>query len=83
MSMRTLFRLLSVSLVDGGTGYVLGVRPRIARWGATDEEVAARLPGDEAVPEPDLETTRAVTIRAPAERVFPWLAQLGQGRGGF
>ena len=83
MSMRTRFRLLSVSLVVGGAAYLLGVRPRIARWGATDEEVVARLPGDEIVPEPDLETTRAVTIRAPAERVFPWLAQLGQGRGGF
>jgi hypothetical protein len=31
----------------------------------------------------DLQTTRAVTISAPAERVWPWLVQMGQGRGGL
>ncbi len=81
--MRTVFRLLSVSLLVGGAAYFLRIRPWITRWGATDEEVAARLPGDELVLMPDLQTTRAITIRAPAELVFPWLAQLGQGRGGF
>ena len=41
------------------------------------------LPGDEIVPHPALESTRAVAIRAPAEEVWPWLVQLGQDRGGF
>jgi hypothetical protein len=53
------------------------------RWGATDAEAAGTLPGDTFLPDPDLLATRAVTIKAPAEAVWPWLAQMGQGRGGF
>jgi hypothetical protein len=61
---------------------VLGLR-WMAHWGATGEELAAILPGDALVPQPDLTTTRAVTISARAADVWPWIAQLGQGRGGF
>jgi hypothetical protein len=53
------------------------------RWGATRDEAEQPLPGDELVPEPKLGYTRAITIKAPAERVWPWLAQMGQGRGGL
>ena len=59
------------------------VQPWYARWGATDEEVIARLPGDDIVQGAVSEQTRAITIHAPVERVWPWLAQLGQNRGGF
>jgi hypothetical protein len=41
------------------------------------------LPGDQLVSNPRLESTRAVTIRAPAAQVWPWLVQMGQGRGGL
>jgi hypothetical protein len=58
------------------------VRRWSADWGATTEELAAQLPGDEFV-ESDLTTTRAVTVYARAADVWPWIAQLGQGRGGF
>ena len=27
--------------------------------------------------------THAITIQAPVDRVWPWIAQIGQGRGGF
>jgi hypothetical protein len=53
------------------------------RWGATDEELKVGLPGDELVGAADLTATRAVTVRAGADVVWPWIAQLGQGRGGF
>src|SRR5215218_1614048 len=53
------------------------------QMGATDEDVRKGLPGDELVPHPALESTRAVTILAPAEEVWRWLVQLGQDRGGF
>jgi hypothetical protein len=52
-------------------------------WGATAAEAAAPLPGDEQVPATDLVATRAITVRATVERVWPWIAQLGQGRGGL
>jgi hypothetical protein len=53
------------------------------RWGADDDETSATLPGDEFLDEPDLVATRAGTIGVAADEVWPWLAQLGQGRGGL
>ncbi|MFP4513839.1 MAG: hypothetical protein ACLFRV_12900 [Acidimicrobiales bacterium] len=53
------------------------------RWGATHEELGRPMPGDELVKDPKLGYTRAITIDAPPEHVWPWLAQIGQGRGGF
>jgi hypothetical protein len=52
-------------------------------WGATAEETQLRLPGDELVPRPKWGFTYAVTIAAPPAEVWPWIAQIGQGRGGF
>jgi hypothetical protein len=54
-----------------------------ATWGATSEEQHRSLPGDEIVSSPVLQTTRAITIDAPPEAVWPWLVQMGQGRGGL
>lgn len=56
---------------------------RYRTWGATDEEVKQSLPGDDLVPNSKGDYTHAVTIQAPAVDVWPWLAQIGQGRGGF
>lgn len=63
-------------------GYSLA-RGQALRWGASQVERATGLPGDDLVPDTDLVATRAITVHAPAERVWPWLLQLGQGRGGF
>jgi hypothetical protein len=52
-------------------------------WGATPNEVRMVLPGDELVPEPTFQSTRAITIAAPPEHIWPWLVQIGQDRGGF
>lgn len=53
------------------------------RWGATDAEVAGPMPGDEVVPRAQFNATRSITIDAPPEQVWPWIAQLGYRRGGF
>jgi hypothetical protein len=53
------------------------------RWGATDAEVAALMPGDELVPGCRYRCTRAFTIDAPPEGVWPWLVQVGFGKAGF
>jgi hypothetical protein len=63
--------------------YLLAIQPRLRRWGTTGDEVSRRLPGDEFVPEPAIDATWAVTIDAPVDEVWPWLAQIGQDRGGF
>jgi hypothetical protein len=59
------------------------VRPWYLTWGATPEEQRRILPGDAIVADAAGQTTRAITIDAPIERVWPWLAQLGRDRGGF
>jgi hypothetical protein len=58
-------------------------RRRHLRWGATDDEVAGEMPGDELVPETSFNATRAITIDAPPEDVWPWIVQIGFGRAGF
>jgi len=63
--------------------YILVARPRQLRWGASARECEASLPGDDLIASPDLVATRAITVRTSAGRVWPWIAQLGQGRGGF
>jgi hypothetical protein len=57
-------------------------RPRCLHWGALNDEVDRVLPGDELLEHPDLVTTRAIGIRAPASSVWPWLVQMGPGRAG-
>ncbi|KDE97618.1 hypothetical protein Y900_001380 [Mycolicibacterium aromaticivorans JS19b1 = JCM 16368] len=59
------------------------LRPTMYGWGATDSEVAAELPGDDLVEPGSARTTRAITIDAPVEDVWPWLVQIGENRGGF
>ena len=67
----------------GAAAYRWAFRPWYERWGATDEEVAASLPGDELVPQPAIARTKAVTIQAPVAQVWPWLLQLGQDKAGL
>jgi hypothetical protein len=59
-------------------GY-LGINPWLLRWGATNEEVAQSMPGDLD----HIGWTRAITIDASPDKVWPWLVQWGQGRGGW
>jgi hypothetical protein len=62
--------------------YALLRRP-ILTWGATEAEATARLPGDELLEHADGVATRAISIEAPADAVWPWLAQIGPApRGG-
>lgn len=56
---------------------------QIPTWGASADEVARGLPGDELAPLPLLNWTNAIDIAAPADQVWPWVAQLGDTRGGF
>jgi hypothetical protein len=66
-----------------GAGYVLLGRPWQLHWGATAVERGERLAGDELMARADLTATRAITIRCPSDRVWRWLVQIGQGRGGL
>lgn len=52
-------------------------------WGSTVAEQTCSLPGDDVIPEPMAETTHAVSLDGDAESVWPWLVQMGYGRGGW
>ena len=63
--------------------YLRFIRPWQLRWGATDEEVVRAMPGDDVVKHPTLNATRAVTIQARPEEIWPWLVQIGGTRAGW
>jgi len=74
----------AIGLTAIATGlYATAGREWIRRWGATDEEQERQLPGDELIPKAVYESSHAIAIDAPPEAVWPWLVQMGQGRGGF
>src|SRR3954469_18734771 len=53
------------------------------RWGATDEEVHARMPGDEIVAAASFSAPRALPINARPEQVWPCIVQIGYRGAGF
>ena len=68
-----------------GLGWVsyVAVRRWRATWGVDPDESARTLPGDDLVPAAMSSDTRGITIEAPADLVWPWLVQMGYGRGGW
>lgn len=60
--------------------YAIALRPRLVRWGATDDEVQQAFPGADIIPAGVRGTTMAVTIDAPPRAVWPWLVQMGVDR---
>ena len=63
--------------------FLLVVRPAHRNWGATGAEVARALPGDDLVPQAPFLFTRAVTIKAKPDKIWPWMVQIGYQRGGL
>jgi len=80
--MRRVF-VRGAALGAAACAYFSKIRPWHLRYGATDEEVARLLPGDELIPDAKIEATRAISVRARPDDVWPWVVQLGQDRGGF
>lgn len=78
-------KMVGVAMAVGGAtaAYLLYLRPWQLRWGATDEEVERSMPGDEIVERPTFDATRAVTIRARPEEIWPWIVQIGVTRAGW
>jgi hypothetical protein len=79
---------LVVTSLDGAVRIAVSLIARPWRghritWGATAYEIAASFPGDDLVPQSKWGYTHAVDVAAPPEKVWPWLVQIGQGRGGF
>jgi hypothetical protein len=73
---------LVAAAVLGERLYRRHLRDRVLNWGATDEEAARKLPGDDLLDPADIVATRAISIDAPPSAIWPWLVQMGPGRGG-
>ena len=71
------------ALSAGVVLYVAFVRPWHTHWGATAAEIGRVMPGDALVYDPIEVTTRAITVNAWPSHIWPWLAQMGKGRGGL
>lgn len=74
--------VVTLVFISGYT-YMRYVRPWQLRWGSTNAEVARLMPGDEIVENPSFDATRAVTIDAAPEDIWPWIVQMGFGRAGW
>lgn len=73
----------AMAAVAAAAAYRIHLQPWMYRWGARDDEVLGAMPGDDVVEDPTRRTTRAITIDAATHDVWPWLAQIGEHRGGF
>ncbi len=79
-------KVLRVSLLIGSFLVVLfcvTYRPWELHYGATREEIGRQMPGDEIVENPTFNATRAITIKAAPEDIWPWIVQIGYGKAGF
>jgi hypothetical protein len=65
------------AMAGGYLTLLISTRRWHQHWGATEQEVTRRLPGDDLIPDSKLDSTHAITIHAPADQVWPWLAQMG------
>lgn len=67
-------------VLDFATPFLRGVR---SHWGVAPEIAERPHPGDQLVPAPIWQWTHGVEIDAPVTEVWPWIAQIGQGKAGF
>ena len=74
---------LVLAVSTAAVAYARYVRPWQLTWGATPAEVSRRLPSDDLVRHPTFDATRAITLDAPPEQVWPWLVQMGLTRAGW
>ncbi len=77
--------------IAGGAGLAAGAaalsypilfRGKCLNWGARPDEISRELPGDDLLTDADIVATRAITIDASPGDIWPWLVQMGSGRGG-
>src|ERR1051325_3006325 len=83
--MKKFLKIIGVLIAVGILGVVaiILLMPSMDRWGATQAEISGSFPGDELVPSPRITYTRAISINAKPEEIYPWIVQLGAEKGGM
>lgn len=82
-SRRKKLLLAAAAGLIGAVGYLVLIRPWHLKWGTRQIEADGILPGDSWIPDAESVATHGITIDAPPSAVWPWLAQIGQEKGGF
>jgi len=82
-----MFRRLFIPFITAATtaasvGFLMA-RSAFLRWGIDPADATRLLPGDDLVPMAEAIDTRTIEINAPPAKVWPWLVQMGFGRGGW
>ena len=81
--METTTVIFVITLVFLVAIYLKIIRPWQLHWGARAEESKRSMPGDDIVSKPSFNATRAVTINASPENIYPWIVQMGVNRAGW
>lgn len=76
-------KALTSLAVAGATAYLVVAGQRLRTWGTRGDEATRSLASEVLMPEPGAALTHAITVDAPPDQVWPWIAQLGQDQGGF
>jgi hypothetical protein len=80
---RRIIGLIAWAAMLAVISYEYGYKPWRKRWQASEDEASRPLPGDDIVKDPEFDQTMAVTVDAPPSAIWPWLLQVGYGRGGW
>lgn len=79
-------RLFMMGAAIASAGAAVGfvkARAEFRAWGTDPLERGRSLPGDDLVPDAEAIDTRGIDIAAAPGEVWPWLVQMGFGRGGW
>ena len=83
MKARTVVPAIGTAAAGAAATYLLFGRRPCLTWGASAEDVDRAMPGDDLLEYADLVSTRAIRIDAPPSAIWPWLVQMGSGKGGL
>lgn len=77
-------KVVIVAIVAGmAVAFYLQLREQHRTWGVVPGDRDRRLAGDDLVPDAGIVETRTLSVDAPPSKVWPWLVQMGYGRGGW
>ena len=82
MRVRTVLLAFGVATVGAAATYLSVGRKPCLTWGSTELDVTRAMPGDELLEDPDILSTRAISIDTLPSAIWPWLIQMGSGKGG-
>ena len=75
---RTVLRIVLIAVVAVAVAYLAFLRPMQMQWGSTPVERTRPMPGDKVIGSATFVATRAITIDASSELVWPLIEQLGR-----